>query len=109
MKNSKKSINYIKVGNQKYEYSIRFINKKVVFFECKAAHMAQQFLAEDIAALLIDLPELILGEQEYEKQHPEVMRFRLSSAQKKEIKRRAAQEGYDSVSRFLRDLALNKA
>ena len=96
----------ITVKNKRYEYTITPINKKWVFFECPAGGIAQRFLAEDIMALLIDLPELILMEIDYQKKQNEVIRFRISSEQKKEIEKRAVREGYPTVSSFLRHLAL---
>ena len=97
----------ITVNNKKYKYTIKPVNKKWVFFECPAAKIAQDFLVEDIPGLLVDLPELILSEKEYCKQQSGMIRFRISTEDKKKIEKKAIQKGYPTVSSFLRDLALN--
>ena len=51
----------ITVNNRKYEYSLTKKNEDVVFVECKEANIAQEFLKEDIADLIIDLPNLIIA------------------------------------------------
>ena len=108
--NKKRSKHSITVGNTKYNYFISFHEDEdgydTVFFECKAAKIAQPFLREDIPALLIDLPELILEEKEYQKKQKDIIRFRVSVDEKKKIERKAVKKGYASVSSFLRDLAL---
>ena len=98
------------MNNKKHEYIITPINKKEVFFECKAAGISQRFLSGDIPALLIDLPELIIAEQKFRKEirkQSEIIRFRISSEDKKEIEKRAIKNGYSTISAFLRALALN--
>lgn len=99
---------YITINNKKYSYSLKQMNKKIVFFECKEAKIAQEFLKEDIPALIMDLPNLILSEKEYEKRQnqEEVIRFRVTPDEKQKIEKKAVQEGYQTVSSFLRHLAL---
>jgi hypothetical protein len=63
-------------------------------------------LAEDVAAFLIDLPNLILAEKEYNKKQTEVVRFRISSEDKSKIEKDAVKEGFDSISDYMRHLAL---
>ena len=96
----------ITVNNKRYKYVITPINKKWVFFECPTGGISQRFLAEDIMALLIDLPELILSEIDYKRKQEEVIRFRISSEQKNTIEKNAIKNGYNNVSAFIRDLAL---
>lgn len=96
----------LNMNNKRYEYTITPVNKKEVFFECSAAGIAQRFLAEDIPALLIDLPELILLEKEWQKKQSEMIRFRVSPEDKKTIEKKAIKAGYSTVSAFLRALAL---
>lgn len=98
----------ITYNNKKYKYTITPVNKEEVHFKCKAAGIDQGFLAEDIPALLIDLPHLIASEKEYFESQKNVIRFRVSKEDKKEIEKRAAKAGYSTISAFLRDLALNK-
>jgi hypothetical protein len=96
----------ITINNKKYLYSLTSTNKKTTFVECKDANISQEFLNEDIPALLIDLPNLILSEKEYKKQQAEIIRFRISPEDKKLIEQKAVKKGYSNVSSFLRDLAL---
>ncbi|MDP4008648.1 MAG: hypothetical protein Q8P68_05660 [Candidatus Peregrinibacteria bacterium] len=99
---------FITLKNKKYSYTISPIDKKTTIIECKDAHIKQEFLNEDIVDLLNDLPKLILAEQKYKKQHAELIRFRVAPEDKKAIERKAVESGYNSISSFLRDLALGK-
>lgn len=94
------------VQHKKYEYTLKKKNKDVIFFECKGARISQDFLAEDIPDLLIDLPNLIIAEKEHQKNRGEVVRFRVSSEDKHKIEKKAAQEGYNSISDYVRSVAL---
>lgn len=105
--NKKVTRHYVIVNKKKYFYTIIPSNERgVVVFKCAAAKIDQDFLAEDIPALLIDLPELILEEKRYQAKQKEILRFRLSAEEKKLIEKKALQGGYSSVSGFLRDVAL---
>jgi len=74
--------------------------------ECQAANIKQEFLNEDIPELLNDFPNLIIAEKKYKKQQSELIRFRISPEDKKQIEKIAVTKGYTSVSGYLRDLAL---
>jgi hypothetical protein len=104
MKNSIK--HYITINNKKLSYTIKGIDKNTAFIECEAANIAQTFLKEDIPDLLNDLPNLVLAEKNHKKHQDEVIRFRVSTEDKKIIEKKALKEGYVSISSFLRDLAL---
>jgi len=108
--NKRKFKNYVTVNNRKYDYYMSAPYKedgyKVVFFTCDAAAIEQSFLAEDIPELLVDLPELIISEKEYQKEQKNVIRFRVTVEDKKAIEKKAVRKGYSSVSSFLRDIAL---
>ena len=102
---------FVTMNGKKYFYTFRpykdeIFTENSVFFECDAAKISQPFLAEDVSALLIDLPELIILEKEYQKKQKDVIRFRVSVEEKKKIEKKAVKKGYASVSSFLRDLAL---
>lgn len=97
---------YITINNKKYFYTLRKIDKNTTFVQCEAANMAQEFLNADIPNLLNDLPQLILAEKNYHKQQSEMIRFRVTPEDKKQIEKQALKKGYHSVSGFLRDLAL---
>lgn len=100
-----KTIAYITINNKKHQYSLEK-KKSNIFFECKDANIAQEFLAEDIPNLLIDLPNLIIAEKEYEKNQSEIVRFRVSSEDKQKIRQKAIKSGYDSISKYMRDMVL---
>lgn len=97
---------FITVQNKKYMYALKKVGKDTIFFECTGACIAQKFLNEDIPELLIDLPNLILAQKKYEHQQSEMIRFRVSSDDKRRIEKKAIQRGYNSISGYLRDLAL---
>ena len=94
------------VNNKKYNYSLEEKNKNTIFVEGKEANIAQEFLAEDVATLLLDLPNLIIAEKEHYKKQNEIVRFRISSADKSKIEKKAVKEGFGSVSDYMRYLAL---
>ena len=99
---------FVTLNNKKYFYTLKPFDQESTLFECEGADISQTFLHEDIPALLIDLPNLILAEKEYQKKQEQVIRFRVSTEDKKAIERKAAQKGYLSTSAFLRDLALGR-
>lgn len=96
---------HITVKNKHYPYTLEKKRGGVVHFVCKAASIDQDFPAEDVGELIIDLPALIITEQEYDNAQDSVIRFRVSAQDKKRIEQRAIEKGYDSVSNYLRDLA----
>lgn len=97
----------ITVNNKKYEYSIQDEKGEAVFVECKGAAISQHFLREDIGNLLIDLPHLIVAEQEYHERQSEVVRFRISPEDKVKIQQKALKAGFSSLSKYMRSLALS--
>jgi hypothetical protein len=97
---------FITINNKKYFYTLKPISKNTTFFECEGAKIGQEFPNEDIANLLNDLPNLILSEKKYDNQQSGMIRFRVSTSDKKLIEKKAIQKGYKSVSVYLRDLAL---
>jgi hypothetical protein len=101
----KKTTHFLMVNNKRCSYTVAFLKKGWVYFDCEEADIGQEFLAEDIPALLIDLPELILAEWKWKKKQEQMIRFRVSVQEKKEIMKKALKKGYKSVSSFLRDLA----
>ncbi len=103
----KKVTGVVTVQNKKHSYTLTKVSKSVVNVECKSAKINQEFLTEDVTDLLIDLPNLILAEKEYIKKQSDVVRFRISPQDKIKIEQKAVRHGYDSVSDYLRSLALN--
>ena len=102
----KKINSNITVNNKKYKYSLQEKRGGVIFVECKDANIAQNFLTEDVTNLLMDLPSLIIAEKEHSKKQSEVVRFRISPEDKSKIEKRAVKEGYNSLSNYMRHLAL---
>lgn len=96
---------YVTLNNKKYFYTLKPIDKKSTWVGCDAADISQPFLNEDIPALLVDLPNLILAEKKYQKSR-EVIRFRVSTEEKKIIEKKAAKDGFPTISAFLRALTL---
>jgi len=94
----------ITVNNKRYSYSLEDRGRGVVFVECIAANIKQKFLAEDVAKLLLDLPNLIIAEKKFTDTQSEIIRFRISSRDKKRIEKKAVIEGYDSLSDYMRNL-----
>ncbi len=97
----------ITVQNKKYEYTLKSTKEKgVIRFVCKGTNIDQDFLAEDIPALILDLPALIIAERAYQDNQTEVVHFRISSEDKKKIEKKAPASGFDTVSDYLRARAL---
>ena len=96
----------ITVKNKMYPYTIERVDAKTIHFVSKDARIDQEFLSEDVSELILDLPNLIIAEQEYNKKRSDVIRFRVSREDRARIEKKAIKKGYDSVSGYVRDLAL---
>lgn len=96
----------VTVKNKAYPYTLEKIKSGVIRMVAKAAKIDQEFLAEDISETILDLPHLIVAEQEYEKNNSDVIRFRVSGKDKVRIEKKAIAAGYSSVSGYLRDVSL---
>jgi hypothetical protein len=103
---NKKTKHAVLVNHKNYSYSLTPINRKITLVKCEDANIDQEFLNEDIATFLIDLPELILAEKKYRSEQTEVIRFRVSPEDKRTIEQKALKQGFSNVSTFLRRLAL---
>ncbi len=98
----------ITVGNKKYPYYLVPVPKtNRVRVKCEAAKINQEFLKEDIGDLLVDLPEMIMEEIDFEERQDQTIRFRISSTDKKKIMQNAVKHGYSNISGYLRDIGLN--
>jgi len=106
MKNSTTARLTFTLNHKIYPCLLTPSGKKSTHVACKAANVDQDFLNQDVADLLLDLPNLVLAEQEHKLRQSEVIRFRVSSEDRIAIEKRAAKEGYGSISEFLRNLAL---
>ena len=93
------------VGNKKYSYVMTERQQGVVYVDCKAAAVGQEFEAEDVGALIFDLPNLIEAEQAYQEIQSGTIRFRTTAEERKKIESNAKANG-KSISKYVRDLAL---
>jgi len=57
----------ITVKNKKHVYTLAPSGKNMTNVLCETAGVNQDFLNEDVPALLLDLPNLIIAEQDYAK------------------------------------------
>jgi hypothetical protein len=96
----------ITVKNKIYSYTLEKKESGAVHIIAKDACLDQEFLSEDVGEIIVDLPNLIIAEQEYERKQSDVIRFRVSGVDKARIEKKAQEKGYDSVSGYVRDLAL---
>lgn len=96
----------ITVKNKIYPYTLERTSGGAIHLVSKDARIDQEFLSEDLSEILLDLPQLILAEQDYAKKQSDVIRFRVSGIDKAKIEKKAIENGYDSVSGYVRDLAL---
>lgn len=95
----------VTVMGKKHAYKLS-TKGKVTHVTCDAAKIDQEFLNEDIPALLSDLPNLILSEKKYQKKQDAVIRLRVSGKEKLAIQRKAQKQGFSSVSAYIRERAL---
>lgn len=103
---SMKTKSSITVKNKIYPYTLEKTGKGTIRVVAKGAKIDQEFLSEDVSEILLDLPNLIIAEQKYEKSASNVIRFRVSEKEKIHIEKKAIAQGYASVSGYLRDVAL---
>jgi hypothetical protein len=96
----------ITIKNKVYPYTLEKTKSGNIHFVSKDACLDQEFLPEDLSEIILDLPNLIIAEQDYERKQSDVIRFRVSGTDKARIEKRAIEKGYDSVSGYVRDLAL---
>lgn len=100
----------VTVNNKKYPYCIEPQNldgEEVLFVECAGAGISQPLYAEDIAQLLVDLPQWITEYQHKKKaKKAEYILFRVKPDEKLDIERKAYKSGYPNVSSFIRDKVL---
>lgn len=96
----------VTIKNKTYPYSLERTRAGSIKMVSKDANINQEFLAEDVSAVILDLPNLIHAEQQHKSGHTDVIRFRVTDSDRLKIEKKATEKGYSSVSRYLRDLAL---
>lgn len=92
--------------NKRYPYTLEKNLDGTIKFVFKAAKINQDFLPEDVSELILDLPNLIIAEQNYDKKQSSVIRFRVSGDEKERIEKAAIKKGHSSITAYLKDLAL---
>ncbi len=107
MKNT--TVGFIKVGGKNYEY--KFIpdidDEEMIFFECKGGNFAQFYPKSEVDDLLADLPELILEARKVKKASvSDRIVFQVSSSDRENIEKKAAEKGFKSTSFFLREVSM---
>jgi len=96
----------INIKNKAYPYTLEKNPDGTIHIVSKAAKINQSFLAEDVSSLILDMPNLIIAEQNYENKNSDVIRFRVTTEEKRKIEKTAIEKGYSSVSAYLKKLAL---
>jgi hypothetical protein len=96
----------ITVKNKIYPYTLEKTTSGSIRLVSKDARIDQEFLREDVSEIILDLPNLIIAEQEYKEKQSDVIRFRVSGVDRAKIEKRAIAKGYNSISGYVRDLAL---
>ena len=97
----------ITIKNKRYMYTLNPKKDGVTHVVCESANINQDFLNEDIPALLQDLPNLIIAEKDYVKAKSTVIHIRMGADEKKQLEQKAIKSGFNSVSGYMRNLALN--
>ncbi len=100
---------YIIIGNQRYGYTLR-PTPKVTYLICKSANIEAKYPNSEIPNILAELPKLIAKHHMamMSSQQTEVVRFRVSKEERAQIEDNAFSAGYDTISAYLRDVALNR-
>jgi len=96
------------IGNKKYNYELQPA-RKFTLVVVRELGIEERVANEDLPQILLKLPDLIMRSREDESsKQSEVMRFRVSPEEKLEIERQAYENGFESVSAYIRAVALGK-
>ena len=95
----------ITINNKKYPYRIKKGKGGIFHFYCKSANINQKFHEDDLAELLLDLPQWIT-ERQTETVKESYLRFRVKKEDKKKIQKIAVNKGFNNMSDYLRCVAL---
>ena len=108
-------MNFFIYRNRRHEYTLsrpfEEDGEKLVHFTCPKLGLEQDFLAEDIPALILDLPNLVEANEKHnqELKQQTVLRFRVSAQDRQRIEANAKAQGFASVSAFARSKLLESA
>ena len=98
---------YIIIGNQRHGYTLT-PTPKVTHLICRSANIEDRFPNNEIPRILAELPRLIAAHNSASAalQQTEVVRFRVTEDEREQIEHNAFTAGYDTISAYLRDVAL---
>lgn len=101
---------YVIIGNRRHGYTLR-PSRRVTVLVCKSADIDARFPNDEIPRILAELPQRILEQRQREarEQQSEVLRFRVTPTEKQRVEQRAYEAGFDTVSAYLRAVALEEA
>ena len=98
----------IVIGKKKYDYELQPARRFTVLV-LRELGIEERVPNEDLPKILLKLPEIIMQTKEDDgSKQSEVMRFRVSPEEKSEIERLAFENGFESVSAYIRAVALGK-
>ena len=97
------------IGKKKYDYELQPA-RRFTLLVIKELGIEERVPNEELPKILLKLPEIILKSREESEsgKQTEVMRFRVTPEEKLEIERQALENGFESVSAYLRAVALGK-
>jgi len=100
---------YIIIGRERYGYTIKPA-RQVTYLVCRSANIEGHFPNDEVPRVLAKLPALIAEHRNLleSKQQTEVVRFRVSKEERARIEENAFREGYETISAYLRDVALRR-
>lgn len=96
---------YILVGNKRYHYTMAPARSYTTIV-CDGAGISVRVPNEQVPVVLGELARHIISAREQGDAQSEVLRFRVSPAEKQRIERSAMESGYANVSAYLRAVAL---
>ncbi len=97
----------IVIGKKKYDYELQ-PTRRFTLLVVRELGIEEKIPNEELPKILLKLPDLILSAREESNKQSEVMRFRVSPEEKSEIERLAYENGFESVSAYIRAVALGK-
>ena len=100
---------YIIIGNRRHGYTLQPA-RNVTMLICESENISARFPNSEIPNILAELPRIILEQYTEDSNEPQtqVLRFRVSETEKDQIEHNAYEAGYEYVSAYLRDVALQR-
>ena len=96
------------IGKKKYHYELQPA-RRFTLLVVRELGIEEKIPNEELPKLLLKLPDMILSlKEDVASKQSEVMRFRVSPEEKSEIERLAYENGFESVSAYIRAVALGK-